>query len=122
MVSKKDKNQARLSRKARVRAKISGTAERPRLNVYRSLNHIYAQLIDDVSQTTITSSSTMEKTVAAQLKDLTKTQQAEIVGKTIAQKALEKGITEVVFDRAGYLYTGRVAAVAQGARDAGLKL
>ena len=121
MIKKIDKNQDRVIRHARVRKKVSGTAERPRLNVYRSTNHIYAQIIDDVKGHTLVSSSTLDKTVAAQIADLTKTEAAKKVGESIAKKALAAGITEVVFDRGGYLYTGRVQALADGAREAGLK-
>ena len=121
MISKKDKNQDRVIRHARVRKKISGTAERPRLCVYRSTNHIYAQVIDDVKGNTLCSASTLSKDVAAQLADATKTDAAKIVGATVAKKAMELGIKEVVFDRGGYLYTGRVQALADGAREAGLE-
>lgn len=121
MINVKDKNQDRLVRHARVRKKISGTAEAPRLNVYRSLKEIYAQIIDDTNGTTLVSASTREKAVAEMVKGKTKTEAAKIVGETIAKRALEKNINEVVFDRGGYLYTGRVQAVADGARAAGLK-
>ncbi len=121
MISKKDKNQDRVIRHARVRKNISGTAERPRLCVYRSTNHIYAQVIDDVKGTTLCSASTQSKDVAAQLGDATKTEASKIVGAAVAKKALELGIKKVVFDRGGYLYTGRVQALADGAREAGLE-
>lgn len=121
MIKKIDKNEERLRRHSRVRKKISGTAEMPRLNVYRSLNHIYAQVIDDVKGVTICSASTMEKAVRDEIKDLTKTDAAKAVGKKVAERAAEKGITAVVFDRGGYLYTGRVQALAEGAREGGLK-
>ena len=121
MISKKDKNQDRVIRHARVRKKISGTAERPRLCVYRSTNHIYAQVIDDVKGNTLCSASTMSKEVAAQIADVTKTEASKIVGAAVAKKALELGIKQVVFDRGGYLYTGRVQALADGAREAGLE-
>ncbi|MBQ2712018.1 MAG: 50S ribosomal protein L18 [Clostridia bacterium] len=121
MISKTDKNIERLKRHKRVRAKVSGTAAKPRLCVYRSLNHIYAQIIDDVAGKTLCAASTMEKEVKAQIAELTKTEQAKLVGKTVAEKAAKVGVTEVVFDRGGYLYTGRVQAVADGAREAGLK-
>ena len=121
MVSKKDSNQARLRRHTRVRGKVSGTAERPRLNGYRSLNHIYAQIIDDVKGVTLCAASTLEKAVAAKVADLTKTEAAKVVGAAVAEKALALGIKEVVFDRGGYVYTGRVAALAAGAREAGLE-
>ena len=120
MIKKIHKNTERQRRHARVRKKISGTAETPRLNVYRSLNHIYVQLIDDVKGVTLCSASTMEKDVKAEIKDMTKTEAAKAVGKRAAEKALANGIKEVVFDRGGYLYTGRVQAVADGAREAGL--
>ena len=120
MIKKIDKNKERQRRHDRVRKKVFGTAEAPRLNVYRSLNHIYVQLIDDVKGVTLCSASTMEKEVKAEIKDMTKTEAAKVVGKKAAEKALAKGVKEVVFDRGGYLYTGRVQAVADGAREAGL--
>lgn len=120
MIKKIDKNKERQRRHDRVRKKVSGTAEAPRLNVYRSLNHIYVQIIDDTKGITICSASTMEKDVKAEIKDMTKTEAAKVVGKKAAEKALAKGVKEVVFDRGGYLYTGRVQAVADGAREAGL--
>ena len=120
MIKMIDKNAERQRRHARVRKKVSGTAQTPRLNVYRSLNHIYVQLIDDVKGVTLCSASTMEKDVKAEIKDMTKTEAAKVVGKKAAEKALKLGIKEVVFDRGGYLYTGRVQAVADGAREAGL--
>lgn len=121
MISKIDKNSVRQRRHERVRKSISGTSERPRLNVYRSLNHIYAQVIDDVKGVTIVSASTMEKAVKEQIADMNKTDAAKVVGKVIGEKAINAGIKEVVFDRGGYLYTGRVKAVADGAREAGLQ-
>ena len=121
MISKIDKNADRLKRHERVRNKISGTAERPRLCVFRSLSHIYVQVIDDVQGTTLVSCSTLDKTVAESVKGLTKKEAAKVVGTEVAKRALEKGITEVVFDRGGYIYTGRVESVADGAREAGLK-
>ena len=121
MISKIDKNADRLKRHERVRNKISGTAARPRLSVYRSLNHIYAQIIDDVAGNTLVACSTVEKAIAESVKDLTKKEAAKVVGMEVAKRALEKGITEVVFDRGGYIYMGRVECVADGAREAGLK-
>ncbi|MGN1099151.1 MAG: 50S ribosomal protein L18 [Christensenellales bacterium] len=121
MIGKIDKNSDRLKRHARVRVKISGTAQRPRFNVYRSLSHIYVQIIDDAEGKTLAAASTVEKEIAAMVKDKTKTEAAKIVGEEAAKRAMAKGITEVVFDRGGYIYTGRVEAVASGARDAGLK-
>ncbi len=118
MVSKKDSNQARLHRHTRVRGKISGTAERPRLNVFRSLKNISAQLIDDVKGVTIVSASSTEKDFGAAggNKDA-----ARKVGELIAKRALEKGVENVVFDRGGYIYHGRVQELAEGAREGGLK-
>ena len=121
MISKIDKNAIRQKRHQRVRNKVSGTQERPRLSVFRSLNHIYAQIIDDVKGNTLVSCSTLDKQVAEMVKDLTKKEAAKVVGQEVAKRALEKGITEVVFDRGGYIYTGRVECVADGAREAGLK-
>lgn len=121
MISKIDKNAVRQKRHQRVRSKISGTAERPRFNVYRSTNNVNVQIIDDVKGATLVSCSTLDKDMAAKIKGKTKTEAANIVGKTVAQKALKAGISEVVFDRGGYLYTGRVKSVADGAREAGLK-
>ena len=120
MINMIDKNTERKRRHARVRKRVSGTAEAPRFCVYRSLNHIYVQVIDDVKGVTLVSASTVEKELKAQVAELTKTEAAKLVGKTAAERALEKGVKEVVFDRGGYLYTGRVQAVAEGAREAGL--
>ena len=118
MVSKKDSNQARLHRHTRVRGKISGTAVRPRLNVFRSLNHIYAQLIDDVKGVTIVAASSVEKDFGENGGNKAA---ARKVGETLAKRALEKGIECVVFDRGGYIYHGRVQELAEGAREGGLK-
>ena len=117
MVSKADSNKARLKRHARVRAKLSGTAECPRLNVYRSNANIYAQIIDDVQGVTLVAASTLD----AEFEGIGSNKEAaKKVGQMIAAKALEKGIKEVVFDRGGYLYHGRVQALAEGAREGGL--
>ena len=121
MITKIDKKQDRLKRNKRVRKNISGTPECPRLCVYRSLNHIYAQIIDDTTSTTLVAASTMEAAIAKAVAGKSKKEAAKIVGKKLADKALAKGITNVVFDRGGYLYTGRVACLADGAREAGLK-
>ena len=121
MISKIDKNQDRKRRHLRVRLKLSGTTECPRLSVYRSLNHIYAQIIDDTKGVTLVACSTVEKNIIDAVKDCDKKGAAKIVGAELAKKALAKGIENVVFDRGGYLYTGRVAALADGAREAGLK-
>ena len=122
MIKKYDKNEIRKGRHQRIRNKVSGTAERPRMCVYRSLNNIYVQLIDDVAGNTLVAASTLDKDLAGAIADKTKKEASKIVGETAAKKALEKGIKEVVFDRGGYVYTGRVAQVADGAREAGLKL
>ena len=121
MISKIDKNADRLARHARVRKKISGTSECPRLCVYRSLNHIYAQIIDDVTGNTLVACSTVEKAVMEMVKDMSKKEASKVVGQELAKKALAKGIETVVFDRGGYIYTGRVSSLADGAREAGLK-
>lgn len=121
MLHKGDKNAARQKRHFRVRNRISGTAARPRLNVFRSLKHVYAQVINDVTGETLVSASTVDKEVAAQIKFGGNIEAAKAVGTVVAQRALEKGIKEVVFDRGGYLYHGRVAALAEAAREAGLE-
>lgn len=121
MITKIDKNAERKRRHVRVRKSVTGTAERPRLSVYRSTNHIYAQLIDDTKGVTLASASTLEKSVKAEIAGKTKREAAKIVGKLAAERAKEKGIETVVFDRGGYLYTGRVHSLADGAREAGLK-
>ena len=126
MISKIDKNAVRQRRHARVRKTITGTAEMPRMNVYRSLNHIYVQIIDDRAGNekggvTLAAASTMDKAVKEKIQGLNKTDAAKVVGAAVAEKAMAKGVQAVVFDRGGYLYTGRVKAVADGAREAGLK-
>lgn len=118
MVSKRDSNKQRLMRHKRVRGKISGTGECPRLNVFRSSKHIYAQLIDDVTGRTLCAASSLDKDFAAYGGNA---EAAKKVGEAIAQKAVKLGISEVVFDRGGYIYHGRVKALAEGARDGGLK-
>lgn len=118
MVNKADKNVARLHRHRRVRGKISGTAQCPRLDVFRSTNHIYAQLIDDVKGVTLAAASTLDKEIAGNGGNK---EAAKKVGLLIAKKAADKGITEVVFDRGGYIYHGRVKELAEGAREGGLK-
>ncbi|HHY90469.1 MAG TPA: 50S ribosomal protein L18 [Clostridiales bacterium] len=121
MINKISKNEKRKKRHARMRKKVFGTPERPRLNVYRSLNNMYAQIIDDESGTTLVSASTLDKELKAQLKNGGNKEAARLVGKAIAQKAIEKGIQRVVFDRGGYIYHGRVKELAEGAREAGLQ-
>ncbi len=120
MFKKQDRNEIRVIRHARVRKKISGTTERPRLCVYRSNAHIYAQIIDDVKGMTLVAASTMEKDLASQIGEMDKKGAAKLVGKTIADRAQAAGIKTVVFDRGGYIYTGRVAELAAGAREGGL--
>ena len=121
MITKINKNQDRLKRHKRVRAKVKGTTETPRLSVYRSLNHIYAQIIDDVKGVTLVTASTLSKELKGTFDESDKKAQAFAVGELIAKKALAKKITAVVFDRGGYLYTGRVASLADGARKGGLE-
>ena len=121
MINKIDKNKERARRHARVRKNLSGTAERPRLVVYRSLSNIYAQIIDDSTGVTLVSAGTVEKALEGALKGKTKQEQAYIIGETVAKRALEKNISQVVFDRGGYIYTGRVKNLSDGARAAGLK-
>ncbi|MDD4291526.1 MAG: 50S ribosomal protein L18 [Clostridia bacterium] len=119
MISKKDKNSDRKVRHERVREKVFGTALKPRLNVYRSTKYIYAQIIDDVNGNTLCSESSFVDQGDYEGKN--KVQSAKLVGQKLAKKAVEAGIEQVVFDRGGYLYTGRVKALADGAREAGLK-
>jgi len=119
MITKPDRNALRKKRHARIRAKISGTPERPRLNVFRSNQHIYAQLIDDTKGITLASASTLEKDL--DLESTKNIEAAKKVGELIAKRALEKGYKKVVFDRGGYLYHGRVKALAEAAREAGLE-
>ena len=121
MITKTNKNQERLKRHKRVRAKVKGTAEAPRLSIYRSLNHIYAQIIDDVKGVTLVTASTLDKAIKTSIEGKDKKEQAFAVGELIAKKAVEKKISTVVFDRGGYLYTGRVANLADGARKGGLQ-
>ena len=119
MISKIDKHKVRLKRHARVRTKLSGTAEKPRLNVYRSNKHIYAQIIDDVKGVTLAQASSQDKDIANT--SASKVDLATTVGQEIAKKANDKGIKEIVFDRGGYLYHGRVKALADAARENGLE-
>ena len=120
MFKKRDRNELREIRHARVRKKISGTPDMPRLSVYRSLKHIQVQVIDDVAGKTLCAASTLEKGIQDQLNELDKKGAAKLVGKLVAERALEAGVKTVVFDRGGYVYTGRVAELAAGAREAGL--
>ena len=121
MAKKKTRSTARIRRHARIRKHISGTPERPRLNVFRSLKDIYAQVIDDEDGQTLISASSIDKELRAKMDGLTKKEQAKLVGKTLAERAKDKGVDSVVFDRGGYRYAGRVQALADGAREGGLK-
>ena len=120
MITKLDKNATRKKRHARVRAKLSGTAARPRLNVFRSNKHIYAQIIDDMNGVTLASASTLDKEL--NLESTGNIEAAQKVGELVAKRAVEKGINSVVFDRGGYLYHGRVQALADAARENGLTI
>ncbi|ALS26189.1 50S ribosomal protein L18 [Paenibacillus cisolokensis] len=120
MITKGDKNKARLKRHLRVRKKISGTAERPRLSVFRSGKHMYAQVIDDVKGVTLVSASTLDKELKSSISNGGNVEAARKVGDLIAKRAKEKGVEKVVFDRGGYLYHGRIQALADAAREAGL--
>ena len=119
MFKKEDRQKARVKRHLRVRNKITGTAERPRLAVYRSEKNIYAQIIDDVARVTLVSASSLDKDFSEKIGS--NKEAAKVVGTMIAKKALEKGIEEVVFDRGGYIYHGRIQELAEGAREVGLK-
>jgi len=115
------RNEQRQKRHMRIRQKVDGTPEKPRLNIYRSLNNIYAQIIDDTKGITIVSASTLDKEVKDKLNSTGNKEAAKFVGKLIGKKAVEKGIDQVVFDRGGYVYHGRVKELADGARESGLK-
>jgi large subunit ribosomal protein L18 len=120
MEAAKSKKQARMKRKMRIRKKIDGTTERPRMSVYRSLKNISVQIIDDFSGSTVVAASSLEKIVSQQPKFENKVEMAKYIGKLVGERAIKKGITQVVFDRNGFLYHGRVKAVSDGAREAGL--
>ena len=120
MVSKKARNEIREKKHRRLRNRFSGTAERPRLSVFRSNNHIYAQIIDDTVGNTLVSASTLQKDVKAELEKTNNVDAAAYLGTVIAKKAMEKGITSVVFDRGGFIYHGKIKALADAAREAGL--
>jgi large subunit ribosomal protein L18 len=121
MAKKKTRSLARIRRHARVRKHIFGTLEKPRLNVFRSLKSIYAQIIDDRSGHTLVSASSIDKELREEMVGLSKSEQAKLVGKIVAERAKEKGVELVVFDRGGYRYAGRIKALAEGAREGGLK-
>ena len=120
MFKKRDRNEIRVIRHARVRKKISGTPEAPRLSVYRSNKHIQAQIIDDTKGITLVAASTLDAALKGQLDEVDKKGAAKLVGKLVGERAVQAGIKTVVFDRGGYVYTGRVAELAAGAREAGL--
>ena len=121
MVSKESRQEIRVKKHMKIRNRFSGTAERPRLAVFRSNNHVYAQVIDDVAGKTLVSASTLEKDIKAELKNTDDIEAATKVGDVVAKRALEKGIKAVVFDRGGYIYHGKVEALAEAARKAGLE-
>ncbi|MBD5543523.1 MAG: 50S ribosomal protein L18 [Lachnospiraceae bacterium] len=121
MVKKESRAKVRIKKHKKIRNRFSGTAERPRLAVFRSNNHMYAQIIDDTVGNTLVAASTLEKDVKAQLKKTNDVEAAAYLGTVIAKKALEKGIKEVVFDRGGFIYQGKIAALADAAREAGLE-
>ena len=121
MVSKESRQKVREKKHLKIRNRFSGTAERPRLAVFRSNNHMYAQVIDDVAGNTLVAASTVEKDVKAQLEKTNDVEAAKVLGSVIAKRALDKGIDTVVFDRGGYIYHGKVAALADAAREAGIQ-
>ena len=121
MVNKQSRSKVRAKKHLKIRNRFHGTADRPRLAVFRSNNHMYAQIIDDTVGNTLVSASTLEKDVKAELNKTNDVEAAAVVGKTIAKKAIEKGITNVVFDRGGFIYQGKIQALADAAREAGLE-
>ena len=121
MLKKADKNAKRLQRHKRVRRKVFGTPQRPRLCVFRSSNNIYAQIIDDTNRVTLVAASSLDEAVKGAVNHTGNKEAAKMVGEMVAKKAVEKGITEVVFDRGGYIYHGRIKELAEGSREAGLK-
>ena len=121
MVSKESRAKVRVNKHRKLRNRFSGTAERPRLAVFRSNNHMYAQIIDDTVGKTLVSASTLDKDVKAECEKTNNVEAAAVVGKVVAKKALEKGITTVVYDRGGFIYEGKVKALAEAAREAGLE-
>ena len=121
MINKPSRAAARMKRHYRIRNKVNGTAQRPRLAVFRSCKHIYAQIIDDAAGNTLASASTTEPEIASKAEHTSTVEAAKAVGEAIAKKALEKGIAEVIFDRGGYIYHGKVKALAEAAREAGLQ-
>ena len=120
MVNKKSRTEVRMKKHRRIRNRFSGTAERPRLAVFRSNNHMYVQIIDDTAQHTLVSASTLQKDVKAELEKTNNVEAAAHLGTVIAKRALDKGITTVVFDRGGFIYQGKIKALSEAAREAGL--
>lgn len=120
-MAEKNRSEARIRRHARVRKNVQGTQQRPRLSVFRSLSEIYAQVIDDSAGHTLVSASTIDQELSGKLKGLKKSEQAKLVGKMLAERAKNKGVQTVVFDRGGFKYSGRVKALADGAREGGLE-
>jgi len=116
-----ERNATRKKKHRRLRSRLTGTSERPRLNIFRSNCQIYAQIIDDTVGKTVVAASSLEKDIQDEIKDLNKKETAKVIGKLVAQRAIERGIKQVVYDRGGYIYHGRVAAVAEGAREVGLE-
>ena len=121
MINKKSRTEVRINKHRKLRNRFSGTAARPRLAVFRSNNHMYAQIIDDIAGNTLVSASTIEKGIKAEIEKTNNVDAAAYLGTVIAKKAIEKGISEVVFDRGGFIYQGKVKALADSAREAGLK-
>lgn len=121
MLKKINRNKKRIKRHNSIRNKIAGTPEKPRLNIFKSSKHIYAQVIDDVTGTTLAYASTLDKELKDKVADLTKSEAAKLVGQTVGERAKDKGINTVIFDRGGYLYHGRVQLLADGARESGLE-
>jgi len=120
-MAEKSRSEARIRRHARVRKNVQGTAQRPRLSVFRSLSEIYAQVIDDAIGNTVASASTIDEELRIKMKGLKKSEQAKLVGKAVAERAIGKGVKAVVFDRGGFKYSGRIKALADGAREGGLE-
>jgi large subunit ribosomal protein L18 len=121
MINNRSRNEMRIHRHRRLRKRLAGTSSCPRLSVFRSLKHIYAQIIDDEAGRTLTSASTLDKTLSDSLKNGADQEAAKVIGRLVAERAIAKGITTVVFDRGGHLFQGRVKALAEAAREAGLK-
>lgn len=121
MIRKESRSEVRAKKHLKIRHKLNGTAQRPRLAVFRSDKHIYAQVIDDIKGATLVSASTLDKDIAKQLEKTNNVEAAKVVGEVVAKRALDKGVSEVVFDRGGYVYHGKIKALADAAREAGLQ-